>query len=63
MKVFLSVLSLAIVGCESTTQTAIRSNEVPAIAYVVAAQKGQPVPSAVVIRDSTPSAVIIREND
>ena len=51
MKVFLSVLSLAIVGCESTTQTAIRSNEVPAIAYVVAAEKGEALPTAVIIRE------------
>ena len=51
MKVILAVWSLAILGCESTTQTAIRSNEVPAIAYVVAAHKGEPLPTAVIIRE------------
>ena len=41
-------------ACESTTQTAIRANtDVPAIAYVVAAQTGRglPVPTAIIMRE------------
>ena len=38
-------------GCESATQTAIRENQPPAIAFVVAAQKGEPLPTAVIIRE------------
>lgn len=35
-------------GCESVTQTAIRENEPPAVAFVIAAQRGhniQPAPA------------------
>ena len=38
-------------SCESATQTAIRENQPPAIAFVVAASKGEPLPTAVIIRE------------
>lgn len=39
-------------SCESATQTAIRQNQPPAIAYVVAANKGEPLPTAIIIREN-----------
>lgn len=50
--IWMIIAALAMCACESTTQTAIRSNEVPAIAYVVAANKGEPLPTAIIIREN-----------
>jgi hypothetical protein len=47
---WLVALLIMLAGCESATQTAIRENEPPAIAYVVAAQSGKPLPTAVIIQ-------------
>ena len=46
-----TLLILFSIGCESATQTAIRENQPPAIAFVVAASKGEPLPTAVIIRE------------
>ena len=44
-------IGLMLSSCESATQTAIRENQPPAIAFVVAASKGEPLPTAVIIRE------------
>lgn len=46
----IALIVFILAGCESATQTAIRNNEPPAIAYVVAAQSGQPLPTAIIVQ-------------
>jgi hypothetical protein len=45
----ISLLCL-LTACESATQTAVRENEPPAVAYIVAAESGKPLPAAVIIQ-------------